>query len=103
LKYVPEIVDFKHFKEMILKYQSAVRCCSVMPQIDTSAYEYQPEESLTKAEYEEISRALTTEIVEDISKEHIACEDDVCPVDFLENKDSAIKLWGPNDVGVKSI
>jgi hypothetical protein len=86
LKYDPEIVDFKHFKEMLLKYQSGIRCCSVMPQIDTSAYEYQPEEALTKAEYEEISRALTTSIVEDIGREHISCEGDVCPVDFKEEK-----------------
>ena len=86
LKYDPEIVDFKHFKEMLLKYQSGIRCCSVMPQIDTSAYEYQPEEALTKAEYEEISRALTTSIVEDIGKEHISCEGDICPVDFKEEK-----------------
>ena len=87
LKYIPEIVDYKHFKDMILKYQSGVRCCSVMPQIDSSAYEYQPEEALTKVEYEEISRALTSEIVEDIGKEHIDCDGGACPVDFKEIKE----------------
>jgi hypothetical protein len=87
LKYVPEKVDIRQFKDMILKYQSEIRCCSVMPQIDTSAYEYQPEESLTKAEYEEIARALTTRIAEDIGQEHIDCDGAACPVDFKEIKD----------------
>jgi len=87
LKYNPEIVDFKHFKEMILKYQSLIKCCAVMPMMDENAYEYQPEEALTKVEYEEISRALTTEIAEDIDLIHVNCDNGACPVDFKEIKD----------------
>ena len=86
LKYDPEIIDFKHFKDMLLKYQSIIKCCAVMPMVDENAYEYQPEEALTKVEYEEISRALTTEIAEDIDYVHIDCDNGACPVDFKEIK-----------------
>src|SRR5258708_5972196 len=51
LKYNPEIVSFKKFSEMIRKYQSQIKCCSVMPQIDSTAYEYQPEEPVTISQF----------------------------------------------------
>ena len=82
LKYDPSIVDFKNFRDMLIKYQSQIRACSVMPQIDASAFEYQPEESINKARYEEISRALSKKMVEDIGKEHVDCDGGACPVDF---------------------
>lgn len=86
LKYQPEIVDFKHFKEMLNKYQSKIRCCSVMPQSDTSAYEYQPEQPVTKAEYEGIGHAIQQAMEEDISREHVDCDGGACPIDFRDNK-----------------
>lgn len=86
LKYVPEIVDYKHFRNMLTKYQSQVRCCSVMPQADTSSYEYQPEQSVTKAEYEGICHAIHQAMEEDISREHVGCDTGSCPVDFRDNK-----------------
>lgn len=82
LKYNPELVDFKHFKDMLVKYQHQIRACSVMPQTDTSAYEYQPEESCTKAEYEGMVHAIQQGVAEDIGKEHVGCESGACPVDF---------------------
>ena len=53
-----------------------------MPQIDATAFEYQPEQPVTKAEYESISRAIEKELVEDIGKEHVDCDVGACPVDF---------------------
>jgi hypothetical protein len=87
LKYIPEVVDYKHFRDMLVKYQSQIRCCSVMPQADASAYEYQPEESINKATYEEIAHAIQHELEEDVSKEHIDCENGACPIDFRTNAD----------------
>ena len=90
LKYVPEVVDYKHFKDMIKQHQSKVRACSVMPQADVSAYEYQPEESVSKAKYEEISRAIAHAMSEDIGREHVDCgTPGGCPIDFDEEQ----KLW----------
>lgn len=82
LKYKPTEVDFKHFKDMLVKYQSQIRACSVMPQIDAAAFEYQPEESINKAQYEEMMRAVGRVMSEDIGKEHVDCDSGACPVDF---------------------
>ncbi len=85
LKYQPDTVDFKHFKDMLNKYQSQIRCCSVMPQTDTSAYEYQPEQSVTKAEYEGFCHAVQQAMEEDISREHVDCDGGACPIDFRDD------------------
>jgi hypothetical protein len=57
LKYKPDLVDFEHFKKMILKYQSQLRCCSVMPQEGCFvSYEYQPEQSIGAKEFKKRCR-----------------------------------------------
>ena len=90
LKYVPEIVDYKHFKDMIRKHQSSIRACSVMPQTDISAYEYQPEEAITKVKFEDISRSIAKAMAEDIGREHVDCgTSGGCPIDF----DEEMKQW----------
>jgi ribonucleotide reductase alpha subunit len=84
LKYKPSLVDFDHFKKMILKYQSQVRCCSVMPHEDASSYEYQPEQAISEKEFfsvvEKIERAA--QLTEEIGREHVGCDNGACPVDF---------------------
>lgn len=84
LKYIPNQggVDMQSFGQMMRKYQPQIRACSVMPQSDTSAYEYQPEESVNKAQFDAIVRAIQKELQEDIGKEHLACDNGACPVDF---------------------
>jgi hypothetical protein len=84
LKYKPDSIDYKHFRDMLFKYQSQVRACSVMPQIDATAFEYQPEEPVTKAKYEEIARMIGKELAEDIGREHVDCGTGGCPIDFDE-------------------
>jgi len=90
LKYNPEKIDYKKFKELLIKYQSQIRACSVMPQIDMTAFEYQPEESITKVEYEKISRSIQQKIVEDIGKEHVDCDSGACPIDFYSGNKAQI-------------
>jgi len=83
LKYKPNLVGFKEFKSMMKKYQSTIRCCSVMPQETNSSYEYLPEKSIpTRSEYEAICRSITTKMDEEIGKEHVDCAGGACPVDF---------------------
>ena len=81
-----DTVDFKHFRDMVLKHQGSVRCCSVMPQTEASAYEYQPEEAVTKAQYEAHAAAIKNAMKEDISKEHVDCAGGACPIDFNEGE-----------------
>jgi ribonucleoside-triphosphate reductase (formate) len=87
LKYDPKVVDFKKFQETLLAGQSSVRCCSVMPQSDTSAYEYQPEEMVEKSRYEMVCAAIKEdEMKEDIGLEHVDCDSGACPISFNENQ-----------------
>jgi len=86
LKFDPKVVSFDAFKKMLLDNQSTVRCCSVMPTSDTSAYEYLPETQVTKAEYQMIADAIQDNSVEDIGMEHVECANGACPIDFRKEK-----------------
>lgn len=86
LKYNPDKVSYDDFSKSIMNNQSKVKCCSVMPMSDTNSYEYTPEQSITKAEYEDIYKKIRKSITEDIGKEHIDCDSGACPVDFKDKK-----------------
>lgn len=88
LKYDPKVVSFADFKRTMLEGQSTVRCCSVMPQEDKSAYEYLPEQAVSKHEYEQIAEALARATMkEDVDLAHVDCGSGACPIDF--NKKAA--------------
>jgi len=82
LKYDPTKVSFKKYKEMVSKYQGLVKCCSVMPQQDATAYEYQPEQPVTISEFMKVLNEieLDEELFEDIDYEHLKCESGACPI-----------------------
>jgi intein/homing endonuclease len=82
LKYKPESVDFRSFKKTLRKYQSQIKCCSVMPQEEVSSYEYLPEQPVTKAQYEAVVADIKRSVVEDVDFKHIDCANGACPVDF---------------------
>jgi len=88
LKYDPKKVSYEDFKHTLLHGQSTIRCCSVMPQADTTAYEYQPEQPVTKHEFEMICAAIkeSEAVKEDIGFEHVDCGAGGCPIDFGDNK-----------------
>jgi ribonucleoside-triphosphate reductase (formate) len=87
LKYDPNFVTYEDFKRTLLDGQSSVRCCSVMPSADTSAYEYQPETPVTPQEFADlVSKIKNPGIKEDIGFEHIDCGTGGCPVDFEEGE-----------------
>lgn len=86
LKYKPELVEYRSFRELLQHYQSQVKACSVMPQADTSAYEYSPEQAVTKAEYEGYAHAIKRAMSEDISRDHVDCGTGGCPIDFDEDE-----------------
>lgn len=81
LKYRPELVGFEEYKEMLIKYQSQVRCCSVMPQSDTTKYEYQPEEPVSPAKFLWIVQQIKdSTLTEDIDLESLKCASGACPI-----------------------
>lgn len=85
LKYDPTKVSYEDFKRTLIEGQSTIRCCSVMPQVDSSAYEYQPEQPLPKGEYEKIVAQLKLQdqtVKEDVAFEHVDCGSGACPIDF---------------------
>lgn len=88
LKYNPQVVDFEHFVSTLIDGQFSIRCCSVMPQADTSAYEYQPEQPVTKQQFELIAAAIQNDndVQEDIGLEHVDCGAGACPIDFSDEK-----------------
>lgn len=87
LKYDPKVVDFEHFCRTLIDGQSQVKCCSVMPQIDGTAYEYQPEEPVTPERFQELlANIIDDELKQEIGIEHMLCAGGACPIDFREEK-----------------
>ena len=86
LKYNPNKVSYIDFKNTIQEHQRKVRCCAVMPQIDTTAFEYQPEEAVTIAEFQAARQAIKDAVAEDIRQEHVECDGGACPIDFNDDE-----------------
>jgi adenosylcobalamin-dependent ribonucleoside-triphosphate reductase len=86
LKYDPESVSFDQYKKIVLKYQPLVKTCSLMPKIEETAYEYQPEESVTSNDFMKVIREINIasngegDLLEDINLEHLKCETGACPI-----------------------
>jgi ribonucleoside-triphosphate reductase (formate) len=83
LKYDPKQLSEEEFGAMLEAGVPYVRAVSVMPQIDTSLYEYQPEEPISRERYNELM-AHITRVQEEVSREHVECAGGVCPIDFKE-------------------
>jgi hypothetical protein len=84
LKYLPGEVSYDEFRRTLLDGQSTVKCCSVMPQEDQSAYEYLPEEPIDHDTF----KALVANIrdggpQEEVGFEHVDCASGACPIDFI--------------------
>jgi glutaredoxin len=91
LKYDPAVVDYAEFRDMLITYQAQIRCCSVLPVADTSAYEYVPEQAITKVEYEELARAVAEAgngVKEELDFAHVDCGAGACPVDFKDRDET---------------
>jgi intein/homing endonuclease len=84
LKYDPKKVDFDALAKTVLHSQPKVKAGTVMPQEEAVSYEYQPEQFLSKAEYEAICAAIKETMAEDVGFEHVDCGSGACPVDFRE-------------------
>jgi glutaredoxin len=103
-KYDPAVTSFPMFVNGMIDGQFKVRCCSVMPQIDTTAFEYQPEEPVTKAQFEMIAEAIQNATVqEDVGFEHVDCAGGACPVDFKSDEPEVVSAKAEPEFVVYSI
>jgi adenosylcobalamin-dependent ribonucleoside-triphosphate reductase len=82
LKYDPQQVNFKQYSEMVKQYQSQVKCCSLMPQQDATAYEYQPEQPVTSSEFMKVLHEIQSDenLLEDIDLDMLKCASGACPI-----------------------
>ena len=82
LKYDPKKVSYKEFSTMVRQYQGLIKCCSLMPQQDATAYEYQPEQPVTISEFMKVLNEIEADenLLEDIDYEHLKCESGACPI-----------------------
>lgn len=91
LKYDADVTSYEEFEQTITANQPDVRACSVMPQttMENSAYEYLPEEPISREQFEALSAAINGEQEQDIGKEHLVCDGGACPVDFGSKAEAA--------------
>lgn len=89
LKYNPEKLSLKEFQDIVKEWQPRVKVCSIMPQEERIAAEYQPEEPISLEEYNKFLdkiNAIEEDIQEDINIEHIVCSNGNCSIEFNEEK-----------------
>lgn len=79
LKYDPTIVGFEGYAEIMTAMMPTIRAVSVMPSADMTTYEYQPEEPISRARFEELVRGTMRE---EVGLEHVDCASGACPIDF---------------------
>ena len=100
LKYDPNVVSYEEFRRTLQNGQASVRCCSVMPKVDTSAYEYQPETPISKEEFAAlVAKIKRGSLQEEIGFEHVDCGSGACPIDFKEGDRS--NDWGATEAEAK--
>ncbi len=85
LKYYMDKLSEEDLHVLIAEHQGTVACCSIMPSGKSEVYEYLPEQTVTKIEFENIMSQIRddgNDMEEDVDKTHILCSGGSCPVDF---------------------
>lgn len=79
LKFDPSVTDRDEFFNILWGNQNTVKCCSVMPQADMTAYAYQPEQPISKAEFDSIVSRITSK-QETVTLDALQCASGACPI-----------------------
>jgi adenosylcobalamin-dependent ribonucleoside-triphosphate reductase len=81
LKWLPDQTTIRRYKTLLIDGQSKIKACSIMPQTEDTAYEYQPEEPVTAGRFiDVVNNIQDSDIKEDIDLEHLKCQSGVCPI-----------------------
>jgi hypothetical protein len=78
-KYDPGAMTRDEFAAMLWSNQESVRCCAVMPQVDATAYAYQPEEPISAEEYDAAMARIVAK-PEQIDTDSLRCMSGACPL-----------------------
>lgn len=89
LKYDPKKTSYEEFMQMVLKHQPNIRCCAVMPELDSSAYIYSPEERITAEKYDEYMSYINRADREAIDDAALDCAGGACGIDANRNASAA--------------
>jgi adenosylcobalamin-dependent ribonucleoside-triphosphate reductase len=82
LKYNKKQVPYPKYRSEILLRQHTVRACAAMPQVDLTAYAYQPEEPITAEEYEMFQGRIDRGCTEAYDSEALTCDGGACPIEL---------------------
>lgn len=84
MKFEKDKYSLEDFRETLLKYQSKIRCCSVMPTASDnemkSIYEYLPEEEISQEEFNAIMNKINKQTDQAFTKEELQCASGSCPL-----------------------
>jgi hypothetical protein len=81
LKYDPNRVRYDDYMRVVLRNQSSVRACAIMPQSDLSAHAYQPEEPVSQDVYKTMVANIRRFEAEAYDPERLECEG-ACPMEL---------------------
>lgn len=82
LKYDPKVVSFEAYENVIADNMPLIRAISVMPQANTSSYEYLPETPVSKEVFLLMAATIKGGMAEDVDRAHVDCASGACPIDF---------------------
>jgi hypothetical protein len=86
LKFDPNKISLHEFQDMVKEHQPKVKCCSIMPQEENIASEYQPEEPISFERYNELLQNIEQDIEEEIDEVNLKCENGSCSWEFNTEK-----------------
>jgi adenosylcobalamin-dependent ribonucleoside-triphosphate reductase len=83
LKLYTDRHDLDAFRAIVVREQSRIRCCAILPSRpdDALGYEYLPEEEISADQFAELAgRIQTAECGEAVDMHHLQCANGVCPI-----------------------
>ena len=85
MKYDPKRVPYAEFAQHLLDHQSRVKVCSVLPTEEVTAYEYSPEEIITRREFDDLVAKIERGR-EEVDRAHLDCGGGACPAPWNDDK-----------------
>lgn len=82
LKYNKDVVSYSDYVETLMNNQRHVRCCAFMPQVDLTAYVYQPEESISWSQYSDLMFEIENTNSGYYDSASLECAGGACPIEF---------------------
>ena len=81
LKYHPALLTLEMYRQLIRDNVPTIRAVSVLPEVELS-YEYEPEEEISRARYDQLMDVIGRRMHEDVDRVHVECEGGSCPISF---------------------